>query len=130
MNQTSSVDCPQCHNSIAIDTSIQLTSLPPQYPFRCGICGYNKPVLCSDVRTYSSTPKKINPIHQAMRLDWGSSISEIIDFAEGEVFQDAIDKDLFYFVGEGEDFGIKPLRIGDIILKDSRTGKVEIIKRK
>ena len=128
MNQTGSVDCPNCYRPIAIDTSVQLTSHPPQYPFRCGLCGYNKPVPCSDVYVVNPKPKKrINSIHQAMRLEWGSSISEIIDFAEGKVFRRSEDSQDLNWSRDGY---IDTLQIGDIILKDSETGKVEIIKRK
>jgi len=72
-----------------------------------------------------------NAIHHAMRYEVGCSINDLINFSEGllrrmknsdgEYLQD-----LYYSVGKGE---VKSLRTGDIILKDTETRKVEVVRR-
>lgn len=65
-----------------------------------------------------------NTIYLAMRLEWGSSISEIVEFADGKIFYaDANTQELQYYIGRSV---IETLEIGDTILKNTETGEVKI----
>lgn len=65
-----------------------------------------------------------NTVYLAMRLEWGSSISEIVEFADGKIFYaDKNTQDLQYYIGRSV---IETLEIGDTILKNTETGEVMI----
>lgn len=65
-----------------------------------------------------------NTVYLAMRLEWGSSIREIVEFADGKIFYaDANTQELQYYIGRSV---IETLEIGDTILKNTETGEVKI----
>lgn len=49
MNSTTFYRCPKCGTLAPVDTSIVLTSCPPQYSYYCPHCKQTGYVFCSDV---------------------------------------------------------------------------------
>lgn len=65
-----------------------------------------------------------NTIYLVMILEWGSSISEIVEFADGKLFYaDANTQELQYYNGRSV---IETLEMGDIVIKNTETGEVMI----
>ena len=55
--------CPHCGNYAKVDTSMVLTSNPPQYNYYCEHCGHSGYTKCSDVERggWLEIPKVSNP---------------------------------------------------------------------
>ena len=49
MNPTTFYSCPKCGELVSVDTSVVLTSYPPQYSYCCPHCKHTGYVFCSDV---------------------------------------------------------------------------------
>ena len=53
MNPSVLYRCPKCGKLVSVDTSVVLTSYPPQYSYCCPYCKYTGYVFCSDVTMQS-----------------------------------------------------------------------------
>lgn len=78
------MNCKKCGNELKVDTSIILTSYPPQFNTYCPICNEHKFLYCDEYYGQHSPKIETHEIGKWTRDELINLIKEVIDERLGE----------------------------------------------